>query len=699
MTLRNGSSASLCRLLEVVVGLIFVSGCGGSGGGGGSTLQLLEPNVSLSPSSLALGNQAVGSTSAPQTVTLSNTGNAALSLSSIAITGANAGDFAQTNTCGNSVGAGGSCTISVMFTPTASGSRAASVTIADNAAGSPQTVGLSGVGVAPVISISPMSLAFGNQPVGTKSAAQTVTVSNTGSTSLSLASITITGANPGDFAQSDNCGSAVAAGGNCTINVTFTPTMDGPRNAAIIVTTDVTGSPQTVALTGTGTGQFMTLSPNKTHLVNTITNTPVFITGDAPQVLFTQLDNADVEPYLADRASRGFNALWVLVIDNVDQANAPEDYYGNVPFDGPDFTNEDAAYWAHIDYVLGRIEAYGMTAFMSAAFVGTPQFVTSYYYNSLLDSSDATMTAYGQWLGNRYKNYPNIVWVLGGDAPATSAIYSKLADIGNGLQSADPNHLITLEACRECSQGSNLGQQSTLEAYTYLGESVPSFMGLNWAYAKDPNVISECRGAYASTSGGAIPPLMGEDTYELDSSVTSAQVRTEGYWEVLSGCYLGRLFGNDAIWTFNAPQFNNSSTPWQIQLDSTGSVGQETMGALFRSREHWLLVPDINRSVLTAGYGSGATISVAARTSDGQTIIAYVPNGNAATITINMTKITSAIDTAKCWWFNPSTGAATLIGTFATSGTQNYTPPDSNDWVLVIDDANANLPAPGSAGS
>src|SRR5208337_5549815 len=177
------------------------------------------------------------------------------------------------------------------------------------------------------------------------------------------------------------------------------------------------------------------------------------------------------------------------------------------------------------------------------------------------------------------------------------------------------------EACRECSQGASLGQQSTLEAYAYLGEGVPSFMGLNWAYAKDPEVITECQAAYNSASGGAIPPLMGEDTYELDSSVTSAQVRTEGYWEILSGCYLGRMFGNDAIWTFNSPNFQPPGPSWQSQLSSVGSVGQENMGALFRSREHWLLVPDINHTVLTAGYGSGTTISVAARTSDGQTII------------------------------------------------------------------------------
>jgi hypothetical protein len=115
-----------------------------------------------------------------------------------------------------------------------------------------------------------------------------------------------------------------------------------------------------------------------------------------------------------------------------------------------------------------------------------------------------------------------------------------------------------------------------------------------------------------------------------------------------------------------------------------------------RSREFWKMVPDINHKAVTGGYGSGDQITVTSRTSDGQTIIAYIPNGNATTLTVDMTKITSAGNQATCWWFNPSSGAASQIGTYANSRTRNFTPPDSNDWVLVIDDASAHLPAPGS---
>ena len=161
--------------------------------------------ASLSPTSLTFASQAVGATSAAQTITLNNTGNAALSITSLALTGTNASDFAQTNTCGSqSLAAGANCTISVKFTPSASGSRTASVSITDNASGSPQTVSLSGTGTAALVSLSPTSLAFGNQPIDVTSSAQTVTLSNTGNATLSITSLALTGTNASDFAQSQH---------------------------------------------------------------------------------------------------------------------------------------------------------------------------------------------------------------------------------------------------------------------------------------------------------------------------------------------------------------------------------------------------------------------------------------------------------------------------------------------------------------
>ena len=218
------------------------------------------PEDGLSPTSLSFGKQSVGTSSAAQTATLSNSGNGAMSISSLAITGTNAGDFAQSNTCGSSVVAGGSCTISVTFTPSASGSRTASVSITDSASGSPQAVSLSGTGAVPAVSLSATSLSFGNQSVGTPSTAQSVTLTNSGNATLSITSVTLTGTNAGDFAQSNNCGSSVAGGATCTISVTFTPSASGSRTASVSVTDNATGSPQTASLSGTGTAPAASLS-------------------------------------------------------------------------------------------------------------------------------------------------------------------------------------------------------------------------------------------------------------------------------------------------------------------------------------------------------------------------------------------------------------------------------------------------------
>ncbi len=223
----------------------------------------IAPVVSLSPTSITFANQAVGASGPVSIVTLSNTGNATLTINSIGVTGTNSGDFTQNNTCGTSLAQGTSCSISVLFTPLAAGTRQATISVVDNAAGSPQTASLTGVGAAASVSFSTSNITFGNTTVGTTSQPGGVTLFNTGNTALSVASVTITGANAGDFAQSNNCTPSVAAGGNCTISVAFSPSVAGTRTAAILITDSATGSPQSVGLSGTGTtgGPSASISP------------------------------------------------------------------------------------------------------------------------------------------------------------------------------------------------------------------------------------------------------------------------------------------------------------------------------------------------------------------------------------------------------------------------------------------------------
>ena len=241
------------------------------------------PFVSLSETNLTFGPQNVGTTSPAQAVTLANTGGAPLEITGIAATG----DFAQTNTCPSTLAAGASCTINVTFTPTAAGNRYGTVSIADNAANSPQTIILEGLGLGPLVSLSETNLTFGPQNVGTTSPAQPVTLTNTGSAPLEITGIAATG----DFAQTNTCPSTLAAGASCTINVTFTPTAAGNRYGTVTIADNAANSPQTIILGGSGLGSLVSLS--ETNLTFGPQN--VGTTSPAQAVTLTNTGSAPLE--------------------------------------------------------------------------------------------------------------------------------------------------------------------------------------------------------------------------------------------------------------------------------------------------------------------------------------------------------------------------------------------------------------------
>jgi parallel beta-helix repeat protein len=214
--------------------------------------ELVPTTISLTPNNLTFGPQPLGSTSPSQAVTLTNTGNWKLLLA-ISIDA----NFAQTNNCGSSLAAGASCSINVSFSPATNGNLTGNLTLHDTASNNPQSVALAGTGGAPAASLTPTSLDFGAQAVGVTSAAQMITLSNTGDDLMGVAGIT----SSGDFAQTNTCGTTLAAGASCSISVTFTPTAVGTRSGSVTVADNASGSPQSVALTGTGTAPMATVSP------------------------------------------------------------------------------------------------------------------------------------------------------------------------------------------------------------------------------------------------------------------------------------------------------------------------------------------------------------------------------------------------------------------------------------------------------
>ena len=207
--------------------------------------------VSVSPAKMVFATSVLGKASATKQVTLTNQGAGTLTMNRIFIGGASAGDFTETNNCPPLLSAGGFCTVSVAFTPTAKNRRQAALGISDSDPSSPQAIPLSGSGT--VVSLSPKSLAFGKVPVGTTNSPKTVILTNVGSTQLTFTGVSLTGTNASDYSQTNTCGTSIAAGANCTVTVMFRPTAIGTRRAAVSISDDGGGSPQTIALSGTGT--------------------------------------------------------------------------------------------------------------------------------------------------------------------------------------------------------------------------------------------------------------------------------------------------------------------------------------------------------------------------------------------------------------------------------------------------------------
>jgi len=206
------------------------------------------PIANVSAQSLTFGNWAQGSTSGSEGVTLTNTGTTPMTFSGVTFTGADAGDFAETNTCPTSLARGASCEIRVTFSPSFLGAETATLNINDNAPNTPQSVALSGAGSVPVI-LGPTSGNFGNVARGTLSRTANITLANPQSVALSISSITLS--NP-DFAETNTCGASLAPHSMCTISVILTPSIVGAETATLTVNDSATNTPQTVALTGAG---------------------------------------------------------------------------------------------------------------------------------------------------------------------------------------------------------------------------------------------------------------------------------------------------------------------------------------------------------------------------------------------------------------------------------------------------------------
>lgn len=268
---RSGGScgSSLAAGASCTIDLQFVPSTGGSRTGSltlthngisdgvaialsGTGNVVTAPVLAVNGSSLGFGDQVLSTNSATQTLTVTNSGNAALNFSSIALAGAAAADYQLSGNCavGTAVTAGAQCSIGVVFSPKATGARSATLNLAsDGGSASVQLSGNGTVQAAPAASFSAAQIAFGNQTVGTTSAPQSLTLTNSGNADLSITGLQASL----PFGLGNNtCGNTLAAKASCTVQLSFTPTGTGPATGSLSLTSNASGSPHSVALTGSG---------------------------------------------------------------------------------------------------------------------------------------------------------------------------------------------------------------------------------------------------------------------------------------------------------------------------------------------------------------------------------------------------------------------------------------------------------------
>jgi hypothetical protein len=418
----------------------------------------------------------------------------------------------------------------------------------------------------------------------------------------------------------------------------------------------------------------LTVAPTARHMFDQSAR-PFLLVGDAAWSLIAAVSNEDANLYLENRKQHGFTGILVNLLEKGFGPNVPANFYGVTAFAEKPFTTPREEYFAHADTILKMAADKGLAVFLFPVFLGFEcGSDDGGWCAEVKNASVADMRAWGEFLGNRYANYQNIVWVIGGDTDP-SPVKSKLEAMIDGIRSKDTQHPFTVH-----------NQRGVMAVTPWPGAD---WLTINSTYTEGID-YEQAQNAYRIAP--AKPFFLIESQYENVKARDAQAIRAQAYWTVLSGGF-GHIFGNCPVWGFGFGGDCPPLTDWRAQLDSPGSVSMQHFGALFHSRHWGSLVPDTAQTVLMAGIGTfgNTDYALAACTADGTSIIAYLPSPRA--ITVNGACLTGSAMIA--WWYNPSTGAATQIGTFPTNTPQQFTPPASGDWVLVLDSSGTPFPAPG----
>jgi Protein of unknown function (DUF4038)/Putative collagen-binding domain of a collagenase/Putative Ig domain len=527
--------------------------------------------------------------------------------------------------------------------------------------------------------------------------------SNTAPSFSSVSQTTFQVGSPGTFTISvaGSPTASISESGTLPTGVTFqdngngTATLSGQPGAGsqgvypLVLTADNGTAPNasqdfslTVSQAAAAVALPLKASANGRYLVDQ-NDSPFLLLGDSPQSLLVNLDTSDMDSYMSDRQSHGFNAILVMVLcDSYTAGLASGDTFdGTAPFttgSSPadyDLSTPNPAYFSRLDSLIS-------TAAIDNLVVLLDPIETGGWLGTLENNGATKAFNYGAFLGNRYKNSPNIIWESGNDFQdwATNPTDNHLvSEVMSGIASTDSNHLQSIELnflSSFSNQDTSLSPAPTLDAaYTYY-ESYDEVLQAYNSAPTLPTFLTEANYEYENVSNG------------LSATAGVFVLREQEYWTLTSGA-TGQLYGNHYTWTF--------ASGWQNFLDSPGTLELPYVTKLFGSINWWNLVPDQTHEVVTAGFGTydatnlnltTANYATTAWITDGSASITYDPAGNP--LTVNMAKFNAPVSAA---WYDPSNGTfQTVSGSpFANSGSKTLTPPSAtnhdgnSDWVLALE--------------
>ncbi len=400
---------------------------------------------------------------------------------------------------------------------------------------------------------------------------------------------------------------------------------------------------------------------------------PFLYQADTAWHLLWKATLADTLTYLDRRAEQGFSAIQMQLAP---EGLGPADLTarGEPIFLAPhDVSQPNPAHFDHVAAVVREMAARNMLAVLNPAWLGCCE---GGWRDHLKKAGTDACRRYGQFLGRRLKDEPNVLWLHGGDRDPGE--WRPFIDaMAEGIRAEAPGQLHAAHAASTHSALDVYADAPWLDVnttYTYSTDH-------QGAWTRQFHVYALSQKDWLRQP--ARPFFLVESTYEGEHRAPAQKIRRQAWWSVLSGS-CGHALGNAAVWRW--------AEGWKLQLDSPASVACGVLAKTLRGNRWHEWVPDVDHTRLTAGYGTfngsvepgGDDFAPAAATPDGRTLVAYLPT--ARSITLDLGKLHVP---ARATWIDPTTGTTTTAGKWETASPVSLTPPTANaagdsDWVLLV---------------